>query len=160
MSHVQRHRKFDADLIELPVASATVIEQGDMVAWDSSNNVAYPASSETWDTNLATTQANFADNFVGVAHRASPSGETTVLVATRGLHEFTCASANFDPGDTVGPAKATGNALEDQKVVAATGTSCIGVVADADAVSTAATKIDVMIGSILQPGSMAASAIG
>ena len=128
MSHEQRHRKFDQDVLYLPAASATVIELGVLVAYDASNHVAYPASSETWDTDLATTQAAFADNFVGVAVAASPDGCEEVGVATDGIFEFECAAATFDPGDPVGPADSGSSSLEDQKVASAVAASSVGAV--------------------------------
>ena len=128
MSNEQRHRKFDRDVLYLPAASGTVIEQGDLVAYDASNHAAYPASSETWDTDLATTQANFADNFVGVAITASPDGCEEVGVATDGIFEFECAAAVFDPGDPIGPADSGSNSIEDQKVASAVAASSVGAV--------------------------------
>ena len=79
----------------------------------------YPASDQPWDTDLATTQENFHDRFLGVSQSRSKSGETDpVVVNTRGVHEFDCASASFKNGALVGMAKQSGNLLEDKKVAA------------------------------------------
>lgn len=121
------HRHGQQSLRSYPVASATVIAIGDLV-WSNSGEVK-PAADFTWDTNIATTQASYAALHVGVARTPSASGETTnvqVDVSPMAVYEFDQASAAIDIGTPVGPAKASGNALENQKVVAATGTSCIG----------------------------------
>ena len=121
------HRNGQQTLRSYPVASATVIAIGDMV-WSNSGEVK-PAADYTWDTNLATTQGTFAAAFVGIARTASAAGETTNVqgdVSPEAVYEMDQASATIDIGTPVGPAKASGNALENQKVVASTGTSCIG----------------------------------
>jgi hypothetical protein len=103
-------------VVSKPVASATVIEIGDLVETDSSGNVT-PASAHTWNTDLATTQGEFQDTFLGVAMQRSRGGDTNpIRVATEGVFEFDCAAASFELGALVGPAKQTGNALENQKV--------------------------------------------
>lgn len=109
------------------VASATVIAKGDMV-WNSSGEVK-PASDFTWNTNIATTQADFAALFLGVAMEASAAGSTTPITVDVGsisVWEMDCASATFVAGGPVGPAKASGNALENQKLVTAVAASSIG----------------------------------
>lgn len=149
MSHEQRHRKFDPEVIFLPVESSTVVEAGDLVAYDASNHVAYPASSESWDTDLATTQANFADNFVGVCTVASADGQILVGVATDGLFELACAAATFDPGDPVGPADSGSSSLKDQEVVSAVAASSVGVVVQRYGSNT--TTVVIRVASKLRP---------
>jgi hypothetical protein len=78
----------------------------------------YPASDQPWDTNIATTQAAFQDKFLGVAQSQVAAQTPAPRVSTGGVHEFDCASATFVVGALVGPAKQSGNLLEDQKVVA------------------------------------------
>lgn len=110
-----------------PVASATVIAKGDLVALVSSLLV--PAGSFTWTTDLATTQANFGSVFVGVAYTESANGETDnvqVDVSGESAWEYDCASATFLPGALVAPAKQSGNLLESQKLVAAVAAASIG----------------------------------
>lgn len=121
------YRKGQQVLRSYPVASATVIAIGDMV-WSNSGEVK-PNADYTWDTNLATTQGTHAAAFVGIALTPSAAGETNnvqVDVSPESVYEVDMASATIDIGTPVGPAKASGNALENQKVVAATATSCIG----------------------------------
>lgn len=112
--------------------SAVLIAKGDMIAQAPSGGVTgatsgatiaegepYPASDQPWDTSLAVTQEAFHDAFLGVSAQKSASGDVDPLTAnTRGVHSFTCASASFKNGALVGPAKQSGNLLEDQKVVA------------------------------------------
>jgi hypothetical protein len=95
------------------VDSATVIAIGDLVILDTDD--AKPASSVTWDTNIATTQEAFHDKFLGVSDKRSQSGETEqIRENTSGIFEFDCASATFELGTLVGPAKASGDGLESQ----------------------------------------------
>lgn len=116
----------------------------------------YPASDEPWDTNLATTQETFVDKFLGCAAQRGLSAETDPLrINTRGVHEFDCASAAFALGALVGPAKQSGNLLEDQKVVAvATVDLAIGRVAKAE--PAAVTKVLVEVFSSVMEGGVQA----
>lgn len=99
------------------VDSSTVIEIGDLL-WLDTDDVK-PACDLTWNTDLTTTQADFAAKFAGVAMQASGDSETDeVRVATTGIFEFVCDAATFEVGDKINCAKQTGNALENQKVVA------------------------------------------
>jgi hypothetical protein len=111
--------------VTAPVATATAIENGDLVGLASGNTVS--AAATTWDTNLATTQAAFALQFLGVSRQRKVanvarvygnSADNEIVVNTAADYEFDCASANFAVGDLVGPAKDTGNALLSNKVVA------------------------------------------
>jgi hypothetical protein len=119
MADQMRWRYGDTNpVITKPIASATVIEIGDLVEMAPNGDVA-PASAHAWNTNLATTQDEFQDTFLGVATQRSRVGDVDpIRVATSGVFEFDCASATFELGTLVGPAKQTGNALESQKVVA------------------------------------------
>lgn len=117
MGDVMRHRREAAMHRYFAVDSAQVIEIGDL-CWLNTDDVR-AASDFTWDTSLAVTQRAFALVFAGCAADRSQSGETDdVAIETAGVKEFTCASATFEQGDLVGVAKASGNALEDQKVIA------------------------------------------
>lgn len=79
-------------------------------------------------TATALTQFAFNQRFVGCSAQrydgsnASAYGikDGKLRVDTGGVFQFDCASASFNPGDLVGPAKASGNTLEPQKVVAVT----------------------------------------
>lgn len=129
MTSKQRHVYGDPRVETMPVLAATVLEIGDMCWFDSTNNCVKPASDYTWDTDLATTQGTFKDVFCGVARTAKRSTDPagSAQVDTAGVFRFDCASAAFDLGVFIGPAKASGNALENQKVVAvANATLAIG----------------------------------
>lgn len=121
------HRYGPCRLQKYPVLSATVISKGDLLFLDS--GTVKPAASFTWDTNIATTQAAFAAVFVGVAAEGSANGESAPVSVDTGsisVWEMDCASASFVSGGPVGPAKASGNALENQKLVTAVAASSIG----------------------------------
>lgn len=127
MANTFRYRFGDRQLVKVAVASATVIERGDMVCLAS--DLAIPISSITWDTDLATTQGAAAAAFAGIAVDASAAGEDddiNIDISPVSVYEMDCASATFYMGDPVGPAKQTGNALEDQKVIEAVAAASIG----------------------------------
>jgi hypothetical protein len=151
MSDVQRYRKEFHKPRYFAVDSATVIEVGDML-WLDTDDVK-PASDFTWDTSIAVTQRAFAPKFVGIAQDRSRAGDTEdVQVNMAGIHEMTCASATFELEDYLAPAKASGNALEDQKVVGVTDpTLAIGKVAKREAANTTTVDMDIMAGK--EPGS-------
>jgi hypothetical protein len=115
------HQRFDARrVVTKAVPSANVIQIGNMVALDGSDQP-YVAADETWDTDLETTQANFCAKFLGIAMERSLSGETkTISIATAGVNAMLCAAATFELGDRVGPAKAAGDALLSNTVIAVT----------------------------------------
>ena len=114
MTDQMRYRHGDTlPVFSKPVPTATLIQIGDLIS-----NTPASAADLAWDTDLATTQENFHDIFLGVSGQRSRSGDTDqVRCNTRGVHKFDCDAATFNLGDLVGPAKAAGNALENQKVV-------------------------------------------
>lgn len=134
------------------IASATVIEKGDLVATASADGAPYAAADQAWDTDLATTQVNFVARFLGVANDRSRSGDTeTIRVNTAGVHKFDCAAATFELGALVGPAKQSGNALESKKVVSvAAEDKAIGRVAKRYGSNT--TEVEVRVFSKLMKG--------
>ena len=146
----------DTRFVIAPVQTAQAVALGDLVGLDTGNVVR--AEDETWDTDLATTQTNFVEKFLGVSAqrktanvaRVDGNGEDNVIrVATGSVYEFDCASATFAIGDLVGPAKQTGNALESQKVVSvATEPLAIGRVAEA---GTSVTRVKVRLLSVAYP---------
>lgn len=142
-------REGEMELRKYAVDSATVVAKGDLLFLDTDD--VKPAADFTWDTDLATTQAGFAAVFVGVAYESSASGESTAISVDIAptVYEFDCASATFQPGAGVAPAKDTGNALLSQKLVAATGTSCIG--RTIGPVQTSVTRVKAKLGSAHQP---------
>lgn len=152
-----------------PVSTAVKIAKGDMVAQAAGSitgatsaaaitiGTTYPASDQPWDTSLAVTQEAFHDAFLGVSQTQVNEQNPVPKVATKSVQEFDCASATFKIGDLVGPAKATGDNLEDQKVVAvATPNLAIGKIA-VD-YPTAVTKVWVEIFSTIMEGGVQAMA--
>ena len=136
MADRQLQRWGEPESVTVRVDSAIVIEIGDLV-WLNTDD-GRPAGQDTnsdgtgdlWSTSLAVTQEAFHDSFLGVAQQRSRNGDTDdIRLATRGVHEFDCASATFEVGDLVGPAKTSGDNIENQKVVAvATENLAIGYV--------------------------------
>jgi hypothetical protein len=123
MANVFRYRRGDIQGVAAPIASATVVQIGDMVYLDKSADPAStyikPAADQTDVGSLAANQDEFADFFLGVATQASAAGDTEdVLVGTEGEWEFICAAAKFNIGDYVGPAD--GSPLENQTVIKVT----------------------------------------
>lgn len=139
-----------------PVLTAQAVAVGDLVGLSSGNVVR--AEDETWITDTATTQANFVQKFLGASGQVKVAGtarvpanseDNVIRVAVDGVYEFDCASATFKVGDLVGPAKATGDALESKKVVAVAGEHlAIGRVVEA---GTSVTKVKVQLLSVKAP---------
>jgi len=143
-------------VVSKEVATATVIEVGDLVS--AAAGVIENAADLTWNTNLATTQEDFHDIFLGVACERSRNGDVSALkVNTSGVHEFDCAAATFEIGDLVGPADSGSSTLMSQKVVAvATANLAIGRVAKRYGSNT--TKVLVEIFSTVMHGGAQAMA--
>lgn len=110
--------------VMVPVNLADAFSQGDLMGTVSATGIGYRASSETWNTDLATTQTAFALRFAGVAEQGKTAAENIygngealklkMRLAAGGVHRYACAAGTYKIGDYVGPAKQTGNALEDQ----------------------------------------------
>lgn len=119
-----RYRHGNTNPAEYAVDSAVLVNTGDMVrlVTDDVRPAGYDSNADgtgdLWAGSLAATQVLFAKDFVGVAAGRSIVGESyPIRVNRQGVHEFACAAATFEVGDLVGPAKTSGNNLEDQKVV-------------------------------------------
>lgn len=143
-------------VVSAPIASANVIEIGDLVA-ATDDPATISAGDFTWNTSLAQTQTDFAGFFLGVAAQRSRDGDTDgVRCNTRGVHEFDCDPATFILGETVAPAQVSGqNKLENKKVVSAGGTlNAIGRVAKQ--YDTPTTKVLVEITSAIMHGGVQA----
>lgn len=124
----------------LRLAATTVGGSGTTLASPPASDAQQPpATSQV--TALALTQAAFAKNFVGVSAQYYGGDAITATTLaygvkdgymrmdTGGAFDFACASATFNEGDLVGLAKATGNALDPQTVIAvATQSQAIGKV--------------------------------
>ena len=113
------------------IGSADDFAVGDHVFSDKTDGfVIKPAADFTWDSTLATTQTAFCLRYAGVVMQTYTGSAFTgegpneyglqdgyALVYEDGVFEDNCASASFKAGTLVGIAKASGNALESQKVV-------------------------------------------
>src|SRR5262245_28491227 len=111
---IARHRYGPQFLVQAPVDSATAIQAGDALFLDGDD--AKPASAFTWGADLAATQASFANSFLGIAQADHPAGSGDVMnfpvdVAPTSVYEMACSSQSHELGDTLGPAKDSGNAL-------------------------------------------------
>ena len=146
MSHKLRFRSGQVQLQKVAVASATVITAGDLVYLDT--NEAKPASAFAWTTDLATTQAGFADVFLGVAHESSAAGETadiSVDVSPLSIYEWDVAAAAFELGDKLGP-NAASDELVNTELIKVTSDTC-AVARAAEHLPNGSTKLRVMFAS-------------
>ena len=128
------------------VNDSLAIAAGDLVFYNSGDASVKPASSFTWDTNLATTQAGFANVFLGVAldaHSGSAGAVTNfrVDISPLSIYKYTTSSEAHVVGAIVGPAKDTGNALVNQTLANAVAASAIGRVAIVDSASVTSTLV-------------------
>jgi hypothetical protein len=116
MSDKMRWRYGDTNPVIAAVDASTVIEIGDLVYQETDD--ARPASMQADQGTKTANQELFGNKFLGVAMQRSRAGETTpIRVATTGVFEFDCASANFELGDMVGvDENAAGTALLNQQV--------------------------------------------
>jgi hypothetical protein len=115
MANHLRFRSGPVQLIKAGVDADSVIEPGDLVYLDSGD--ARPASEFTWDTNLATTQAAFADVFLGVAHERSTAGDTapiSVDISPHSVYEFDLDASTYALGDLLGPDEASSSLMTQQ----------------------------------------------
>lgn len=112
------HRLGPVTLKDYPVDSTTVVTKGDMMFLDTDD--VKPAGSYTWDTDIATTRASFNNVYVGVAAEGRASGDSATTIAIdvnpESVWEYDQAADAVLTGGLIGPAKASGNALESQKV--------------------------------------------
>src|SRR5690606_12988884 len=118
MANHLRFRSGPVQLIKASVEAASLIEPGDLVYLDVGS--ARPASEFTWDTNLATTQAAFADMFLGIAHEGSADGDTNPIsidISPHSDYEFDLDAGTYALGDLLGPDEA-GTSLMTQQLEA------------------------------------------
>lgn len=126
MANVSVYRSGQRRIIPVPCDSATVLYVGDMAFLNTDD--AKPAADFTWDTDLATTQAGFADVFLGVSMMQSLSGDTFAVdidVSADSEYEYAVASATYAIGTPLGPDKASGNALLTQTLETAVAASSV-----------------------------------
>jgi hypothetical protein len=144
MADKMRWRYGDTNPVVAAVASATVIEIGDLLYQD--GDEAKPASAQADLGSEAANQEQLADHFLGVAMQRSRAGETDpIRVASTGVFEFDCPAGTFKLGDLVGvDENAAGNALLDQQVTKTTAAKCaVGRVAKREPSSATSVLIDV-----------------
>lgn len=118
---------------------AIAVAPADLVYRDTADGYDKPAALYPWTTDEATTQAAFHDVFRGVsmtrrvATQTTDGGRTDGCILATGEFEYPCAAlgAAAVVGSLVTVAKATGNALESQKVaVTTTLAAAIGIVTE------------------------------
>jgi len=125
MADNQRYRRGPTTLIQVPVASAIVVEKGDMIVLVSGN--AKPIDSLYNTTGAAATIKEAAsDGFVGISHSASPSGSTDdilVDISLESIYEFPqYAAAAVSVGDLAAVyCAASGDNMNAQQITADTG---------------------------------------
>ena len=146
----------DPNPVQVYAKASTAIEPGDML-WLNNDGHAEPARTFPWTTNLATTQANFHQRFLGISMDKRLASQTTpglINVATRGRYRvLSSTDANArNVGTLYGPGKAAGNNLESQ-VCAVVGTAnlAVGVLAKPKDANDAVVEIEV-VSSILHRG--------
>ena len=99
-----RFRGGHVQLRRLRVDSDTLLDAGDLVYLDSDD--VKPASNFPWNTDLGTTQSDFAAVFLGVVQQPSTSGETgnvSVDVSPLSIYEFNVHSDLYEVGSLLGP---------------------------------------------------------
>ena len=105
-----RHRYGQQCMVRVAVDSATAIAMGDLVYLDTDD--AKPASSETWSSDLATTQANFNNHFLGIAQADHAANSGAVLdfpvdISPTSVYEMVCDSETHEISDMLDPIKAS-----------------------------------------------------
>lgn len=120
------HVRGETNPVAVVKASGTVWQPGDLILRNSGDSNCYAAAGITWNTNLATTQADAKAVFVGVALNEGVSGTTDGgLVATTGDFVYTLDSGTPLLGASLGIAKAAGNNLVSRALVGAVATSAV-----------------------------------
>lgn len=117
-----RPLKGDAKIRRGTATASTAVAPYDLLYQDATTKKLLPADSYTWDTNIATTQGTFKDQFAGIATQQRLAAQTDtpdMPLATGGVFLCDCAAlgAASPAGTYWGPAKQSGNLLEPQKMV-------------------------------------------
>ena len=152
MANRLRFRSGQVELHKVRVDSGTLLEAGDAV-WLDTDDVK-PASAFTWTTDLATTQANFANLFAGIVHQPSAVGETdpvSIDLSPQAVYEFDVVSDTYELGGLLGVDGAP-SLLVDQRL-AKVANSTRAIARAAEYKSAAATLLRVQFASALHPGS-------
>jgi len=144
--HMRFLRADSKEMYWVPVASATVIEIGDLV-WLNGSNVE-PATTIAHATSATQTKQDFADAFAGVAMEASADGQTyKVGVATEGVFLFDCAAATFDVWDLISIVATGTTAVADAQTVVggAAAAEAIGVAARYYSANTTSVEVEIEV---------------
>lgn len=113
------------------VESSSVVEPGDLIFLDETH--IRPANEMWWNTDLATTQQDFANVFVGIAHEASADGDdapVSIDVSSSSVYEFDVANGTYDNGNPLGPDGAGSQLLNQQLTYADPATQAIARAAE------------------------------
>ncbi len=108
------------------VETTSVVEPGDLIFLD--ETVIRPASETPWNVDLATTQQDFANTFLGIAHEQSANGESDPLsvdVSATSVYEFDVTSSTFEFGNALGPEGGTSVLLDQQLAFVGTAAQAI-----------------------------------
>lgn len=157
MANRLRFRSGQVQLHKLRVDSGTVIEAGDLVYLDTDD--VKPASDFPWDTDLATTQADFAASFLGVAHQQSADGDTedvSVDLSPLAVYEFDVNQATYEVGDELGPDENASKLMDQQLEAIASGGA--GIARAAEYKANQASTLRVLLASAYHTGSANANA--
>lgn len=106
--------------VEAPIATAKALS--DYTAVGIASGTLILPSDQAWNTDEATTRADFVALFLGVnaqlkvanvARIPGNSQDNIVVVENEGEYDVVVESSTFEIGDYIGPSKAAGNALLD-----------------------------------------------
>lgn len=138
--------------VMVPVPSAEVVNEDDIAALDGSGNF-YKASEQVWNTDKYTTRVLFCANFAGVSAQVKSANLPVqwdsgfpgcIKINTGGVSVRPAAAGTYFAGDLVGPAKQSGNLLDDQIVEGVTNAAeAIGVVVGNPGVNPATLEVEV-----------------
>ncbi len=126
MANAHYFRNGQRRVQQVPVATGTIIWIGDMIFLSTAE--AKAAIDFTWNSDLATTQAGFADLFLGIAMQSTTTGQTDDIdydSSADSVYEYPVASATYALGVKLGPDKASGNTLLSQVLETAVATSSV-----------------------------------
>jgi len=157
MANRLRFRSGQVQLHKVRVSAESVIEAGDLLFLE--DDLAKPAAELSWDTNLATTQAELADMFLGIAHQPSPAGEAepiSVDVSPVSVYEFDVAAATFGFGELLG-VDAVSTTLQNQQLVKV-GSAAAAIARSVESRTTSSNRLRVTFASAFHTASANANA--
>lgn len=144
------------NLQKVNVASATVITRGDLLFYAGSSDEVEPAANLAWNTDLDTTQQDFANVFYGVAYEASASGDTDAIsvdVSTMSVWEFDVSSDTYNTNDPLGVSQNGALPVLDNQVLEDPQTANSGSIGRSyEQQTSAVTRLKVWLASVYNPG--------